>query len=251
MDYAQYEKMYHLEQTYWWFQGRKRIVMGLLEPFLGGDGEKSPRVLDLGCGTGLILDELRRRGRPIGIDFSPRALEFCRRRDLDGLVRADVTTLPLRAATADVITALDITEHVENDDGMIAEIARTLRPGGQVLLTVPAHPFLWSEHDETLWHRRRYTRRSLLALFDGKPLRVRRCTYAITFTFLPIVAYRLFQKMRPGKREPRTHLILLPRWANSLLTRVLAFEAWLLKRMNLPFGVSLVLLAERTADPAG
>jgi len=248
VDYAEYEKMYHLEQTYWWFQGRKRIVMGLLEPMLAEPqgAPRAKRVVDLGCGTGLILDELRRHAHPVGVDFSPRALEFCRRRDLDSLVRAEVSLLPLRSESADIVTALDITEHVEHDDRMIAEIARTLRPGGRVLITVPAHPFLWSEHDETLWHKRRYTRRSLLSLFQGKPLEVERCTYAITFTFLPIVLFRLLQKINPIRREPRTHLIVLPSWANSLLTKILGLEAWLLRRMNLPFGVSLLLVARRT-----
>jgi SAM-dependent methyltransferase len=243
MDYAEYEKMYHLEKTYWWFQGRKHIVLTLLEPlFENGAGQQ---LIDLGCGTGLLLDELHTRGRPVGVDFSPRALEFCRQRDLDRLIRAEVTHLPLRSASADIVTALDLTEHVEDDEGLIAEVARTLRPGGHLLLTVPAHRFLWSEHDEALWHKRRYSRRTLLALFEGKPLRVKRCTYAITFTFVPIVAYRLFQRLWPVKHEPRTHLIVLPSWLNTVLTGVLRVEAWLLRRVNLPFGVSLIAIAER------
>lgn len=245
MDFAEYEKMYHLERTYWWFQGRKAIVMGLLEPFL----KDQPKVVDLGCGTGLILDEMQRFGEPVGVDFSPRALEFCHQRDLKRLVRADVTSLPLKSGTADIITALDITEHVENDDALISEAARILKRGGHALFTVPAHQFLWSEHDETLWHKRRYSRRTFRALFEGKPLRLKRFTYAITFTFIPIVIFRLLQKISPLRREPKTHLIVLPNWLNRALTKLLHLEAWLLKRVDLPIGVSLVVLAERTEDP--
>ncbi len=244
MEHHEYDRMYAQEKGYWWFQGRKRIVMTLLGPLLGdGDGR---RCVDLGCGTGLILDELQRRGKTIGVDFSSHALEFCRERNLDGLVRADVTRLPLRTASADVITLLDLAEHVSDHERLVEEVARTLRPGGHALFTVPAHPFLWSEHDESLWHKRRYTRRSLLALFEGQPLEVRRCTYAITFTFLPIVAFRVIQRtFRRRRAKPQTHLIPLPGWANGLLIGVLNVEAWLLRWMNLPFGVSLILVVRR------
>lgn len=246
MDYAEYEKMYRLEQTYWWFQGRMRIVLTLLEPALRG-GTK--RLVDLGCGTGMILDELTRRGRATGLDFSPRALEFCRRRGLAALAQADVTRLPVATGSADVVTALDITEHVEDDQGLVSEAARILRPGGHLLITVPAHRFLWSEHDVALWHKRRYSRRQLLALFADQPLRVLRCSYAITFTFPAIVVFRLLSNVLPHRRrEARTHLVSLPRWVNGLLRGVLSVEAWLLKRMNLPFGVTLVVVAERLPE---
>lgn len=248
MDYSEYEKMYHLEKSYWWFQGRKHIVMGLIEPYL--KAHPSACMIDLGCGTGLILDELNSRGQSVGIDVSPRALEFCRRRNLRDLIRADVVRLPLRSGCADVVTALDLAEHLDDDQALVAEIARILRPGGQVLFTVPAHAFLWSEHDETLWHKRRYSKRSFLALLRDKPLAIRKYSYAITFTFVPIVIFRLVRRLWPGRREKKTHLFVLPGWLNTALERLLALEARLLRWTNLPFGVSLVCLAERRASPS-
>ncbi|MBN1477717.1 class I SAM-dependent methyltransferase [Candidatus Sumerlaeota bacterium] len=246
MDKREYAKMYSLERTYWWFQGRKRIVMTLLAPLLRDDRDQT--LVDLGCGTGLILDDLGERGRAVGVDFSELALGFCRDRGIRSLAQADVTSLPLRTASADIVTLLDITEHVPDDRGLIREVARILKPGGHALLTVPAHQCLWSDHDRTLWHQRRYSKRSLLRLFEDSPLEVRRCTWAITFTFPPIVVFRLIQRMLPRRREPKTHLIPLPGWVNGFLKWLLHVEAWLLRRINLPFGVSLVLIARRKPD---
>jgi SAM-dependent methyltransferase len=186
----------------------------------------------------------------VGVDFSELALGFCRDRGIRSLTQADVTSLPLRTASADIVTLLDITEHVPDDRGLIVEVGRVLKPGGHALLTVPAHQFLWSDHDRTLWHQRRYSKRILLALFEDSPLEVRRCTWAITFTFPPIVAFRLIQRLLPRRREPKTHLIPLPGWVNGFLKWLLHVEAWLLKRINLPFGVSLVLIARRKPDGA-
>lgn len=248
MNIEEYEKMYALEDTYWWFQGRKHIIFSLLERagvFHPDTEGRPPLALDVGCGTGLVLEHLRACSRPLGLDFSTLALSYCRRRGIADLVRSEADCLPVADATADVALALDLLEHIEDDAAVIAEMARVLKPGGHAVVAVPAHRFLWSEHDEALHHCRRYGRPDLRRLIAETPFETVRLTYAISFTFVPIVLYRL--ATRPFKRgdKPKTHVILLPRAANSLLIRFLRLEARLMRWIDLPFGVSLLALLRK------
>lgn len=247
MDPAEYSKMYQLEETYWWFQGRKKIVARMLDtlPVFRAGGAS---ILDLGCGTGLMLDYLKSRHGALGLDFSPLALVFCRQRGLQHLVQADVERLPIASDAFDIITALDLAEHVEHDDILFSEVHRALKPGGNLVITVPAHPFLWSDHDEALHHFRRYTRPEFCAKIRAAGLRITYLTYCITFTFPAIVAFRWLQRLRPPAERPKTHLIRLPGWANRLMLATVEIEAFLLKWFHMPFGVTLLAIAERPKD---
>jgi SAM-dependent methyltransferase len=244
MQTEEYARMYALEDHYWWFQGRKAIVTGLLDQ-VAAFHRADARVLDLGCGTGLMLEHLSARHWAVGLDFSPLALGFSRRRGATRLVQGDVQRLPVAADSFDIVTALDLAEHVERDDIFFREVRRALRPGGRLVLTVPAHPFLWSDHDEALFHYRRYRRADLRTKLLAAGFRIERLSYGISVTFLPIVAFRFLQRLwqRPG--HPKTHLIALPEWANTLLRRTVEFEAWVLRRWNLPCGVSLLAVAAK------
>ncbi|MCX7045745.1 MAG: class I SAM-dependent methyltransferase [Candidatus Sumerlaeota bacterium] len=252
MNIEEYEKMYVLEDTYWWFQGKKYIVFslldhhGALQPRSPSPGAPPPIAVDIGCGTGLTLAFLRGRARPLGLDLSPLSMMYCRKRGIHDLGRCEATALPLRDESVDLALALDMIEHISDDVKAYSEIARILRPGGQAILTVPAHPFLWSEHDEALHHFRRYTRGRLRALLESQPLEITRLTYAITFTFAPIVLFRVLTRLVCRRKQgPKTHVILLPRWINRALIGLLKIEARLLRRMDLPFGVSLVAMVKK------
>lgn len=248
MNPEEYEKMYAQENTYWWFQGRKKILLGMIERFhLLGDG--TLRVLDIGCGTGLILEGLSGRTFSLGLDFSPKALTFCRQRGLQNLIRGDVSHLPIADSSIDLILALDLFEHIENDRSLMREITRALKPGGCLLATVPAHQYLWSQHDEALHHFRRYSRGEFRSLVAESGLRLRKYSYVITFTYIPILLFRIAQKIshlfHPTNTKPKTHIIMLPGLLNSILIKVLELEGTLLKCMNLPIGVSLLCIAEK------
>ena len=251
MNAEEYEKMYALEDTYWWFQGRKNLILSILErggAFDSPSGAPVPVAIDVGCGTGLLLDSLRCRSFPVGLDFSKLALSYCRQRRIRDLVRSEAGALPLRDAAADMALALDLIEHIEDDAKVYAEIARILRPGGRAVIAVPAHPFLWSEHDEALHHYRRYTRRSLRALLQTQPLRIERLTYAIAFAFVPIVVFRLLTRPFRRGKEPKSHVIILPRWMNQCLIGLLRIESVLLRWFDLPFGVSLLALVSKPTE---
>ncbi|MBN1867258.1 class I SAM-dependent methyltransferase [Candidatus Sumerlaeota bacterium] len=245
MDPSEYGRQYDAEDTYWWYQGRLEIVERLLD-MIPGYKRDGLRVLDLGCGTGLLLRRLEISHHPVGIDFSPLALEFSRRRGAERLARGDVQALPIVDASFDVVTALDLAEHIERDDALFAETLRVLRPGGHLVVSVPAYPFLWSEHDETLYHHRRYRRGELRRHIEEAGFDVVRCSYCITFTFPLIVGFRLLQRLKSKKDRPKTHLVVLPRWANALLRKTVSLEALLLRWINLPFGVTLVALARKS-----
>ena len=245
MEEKEYEEMYALEDTYWWFQGRKSIIFSLLNKhgLLRNDSRKN--IVDLGCGTGLILGELNNIAMTFGVDFSALALTFCRRRGLEHLVCADVNNLPFADTQFDLVFALDLLEHIEDDIHLMSEIYRILRPGGTIMITVPAHKSLWSEHDEALHHFRRYSYRRFLNLITETGFVPRKYTYCISFTFIPIVLFRHIQRLVKPSGKPKTHLIVLPSWINKALIKVLNIEAYLLRYINLPFGISLLCLAKK------
>ncbi|MFW6303692.1 MAG: class I SAM-dependent methyltransferase [Candidatus Sumerlaeota bacterium] len=214
----EYAKMYRQESSYWWFQGRKDLLVSLLEDLAKENNiNPSSHVIDLGCGT--------------------------------GLVRAGVENLPLADESADLAVALDLAEHIPDDTRLFSEIHRILKPGGQAILTVPAHPFLWSDHDAALYHQRRYRKQELRQKLEESGLRIERMTYCISATFPLIVGFRLLQRAWQAlfrkPNQPQTHLIMLPQWLNTLLRMTVQVESHLLRYMNLPFGVTFLVQASR------
>ncbi len=203
------------------------------------------RILDIGCGTGLMLKQLAEL-KPVGIDFSQLALEFTRQRNITNLVRGNVVQLPFKSNSLDLVLALDLMEHIKDDAALAREIHRVLAPGGCLVVTVPAHEFLWSDHDEALHHFRRYSYPGFKKLMKSAGLKPRKYSYGISFTYYPIVIFRMFQKTYQklflGKRprEAKSHLIPLPTILNRLMIGLLQVEAKWLRKRNLPVGVSLM-----------
>ena len=238
-----YQELYDLEESYWWFVGRRLLVRQMVERYAGRAGL---RLLDAGCGTGGTLSRMDGLGDLHGFDYSEFALAFCRRRGFSLLAAGDLTALPYRTAAFDTVLSCDVLEHVADDHLGLAEMVRTLRPGGHLVLTLPAHAFLWSEHDEALAHRRRYSARQVRKMLEEAGLEVVKLSPVVTVAFLPILLFRLLQRLRPHRSdEPKTDLRRLPRPLNNLLIDLLRFENWLLRRLNLPVGTSLVAVAKK------
>ncbi len=235
--------MFELEDHYWWFVGRRRLALSLASRF-----EVVPaavvNLLDLGCGTGAVLGAAEGRMR-VGVDMTTLALEKCQTRGLSDLAKADATALPLVDNTFDVVIALDIFEHVEDDIAAMAEVSRVLTPGGILVLSVPAFGFLWGPHDVALHHFRRYTRGEVEARLRSVGLEIELATYAVFLLFPVVVVARFFEKRRSGPAE--ANLPAVSPFINRFLIGLLEFEAKLIARMGLrlPWGSSVVVVARK------
>lgn len=244
MKTRQYQELFELEETYWWFVGRRELVRRLVQRYGSGEAQ---RLLDAGCGTGGTLSKLAGLAELYGFDYSEFALAFCRGRGFSRLAAGDLTALPYRGDCFELVVNCDVLEHVDDDRAGLAEIVRVLRPGGVLVLTLPAHRFLWSEHDEALAHRRRYSARQLRQMLQEAGLEVVKLSPVVVAAFGPILVFRLLQRLRrPAPDEPKTDLRVLPRPLNSLLVAVLRLENRLLQQFNLPVGTSLVAVARKS-----
>jgi SAM-dependent methyltransferase len=244
-----YAEHYELEDRHWWFTGRRAVLLRVLDHHVGpASPDDGRRVLDVGCGTGGMLQALGRYGAAEGVDADAHAIDFCRRRGIDRVQRVADLPLPFGDASFDLVTALDVIEHVHDDAAMVSDMRRVLRPGGSLLLSVPAYRFLWGPQDEIAHHKRRYVARELRARLVGADLAVERLSYFNTFLFPVIAAVRLLRPYRPGSPDLKSDFELkTPDRLNALLARVFALEASLVQRISLPFGVSILALATRRA----
>src|SRR6266567_2800474 len=156
MQHHTYSIMYEVEEKHWWFAGRRRIIASFVEDICREFETGKPRILDVGCGTGANIQMLSQFGSAEGVDVSTEALEFCRARGLTNVKQGAAETLPHGDASFDLVTGLDVIEHLDDDVAGLREMRRVLRPGGRALLFVPAFMFLWGVQDDISHHRRRY-----------------------------------------------------------------------------------------------
>lgn len=238
MNPAEYSRMFQLEDRYWWFVGRRRIALQLFDRFVS-----SGKFLDLGCGTGVVLAELNKRGEGYGLDMSPLALQFCRKRGLERLLRGDGTALPLRTDSFQAIVGLDVFEHIDDDRKAFSEAHRSLAPGGVLVLSVPAFQSLWGPHDVALMHFRRYRKAQLQEKLVQAGFKIERLSYSVFLLFPIVVLVRMFEKRKKG--PAKASLVDLPHWANKLLIGIQSFESWLISKVDLPWGSSLIAIARK------
>src|SRR6266436_6227 len=190
-----YPIMYRIEETHWWFAGRRRIISGFVEHICSTLEKRPPHILDVGCGTGANLELLARYGKAEGVDVSPEALAFCRERGLQNVRQGEAEHLPYADDSFDLVTALDVVEHLDDDAAGLREMRRVLRPGGRALLFVPASMFLWGVQDDISHHHRRYTRAELTDAIKRAGLWVERSSYANITFFLPSLIGRLIMRV--------------------------------------------------------
>jgi SAM-dependent methyltransferase len=240
MDAAEIDEMAALESHHWWFVGKRLIVRALLGPVLARPGQ---RVLDVGCGTGGVLASLADRAAVVGVDRSELALAHCRARGLLNVAVADGDRLPFAPASFDVVLLLDVLEHFADEQALLAQVRRLLRPGGTLLVSVPAYQFLWSEHDEVLHHVRRYTARRLRRALEAAHLRIGRLTYTNVVAFPPAAVVRGVLPRLGIRRAPGTDFRLHAPWVNRALVAAYRLEAAALPRLALPLGLSVAAVS--------
>jgi SAM-dependent methyltransferase len=238
-----YRITYEMEGKHWWFVGRRKIIESFIKRVCGEIGKRRPRILDVGCGTGANLQMLANYGVAEGVDISPDALEFCRARGLSKVKLGPAEALPFEDASFDLVTGLDVVEHLDDDEAGLREMRRVLRPGGRAVLFVPAFMFLWGVQDDISHHRRRYTRGEINRAIEKAGLSVERSTYANITFFLPTLIGRLVMRVTGLKPESEANINVSA--LNGMLGWILGAESWWLKRMGFPFGVSIVCVARR------
>jgi len=244
---AHLTEMRELEDHYWWFIARRRVALALLD-----DAHlAAPKLLDAGCGAGALLAELSARGRAVGVDLSPSAIAITKDRGLGGLIQADLQHLPIAREAFDAVMLCDVLEHVLDDEQALREAARVLRPGGIAVITLPALAFLWSTHDQALGHHRRYHPSRVRRIVIDAGLTVERMSFGLFLLFPVAVVLRGFQRLVHRRRggPPQTGIIRVPAFLNCLLVRLMDLENALLHRLNLPIGVSLVVVARKGGRP--
>lgn len=234
--------MLDVDERHWWYRGRRLIIRAELDrlpPLPAG-----ARVLDAGCGSGRTLEELEDYGEVYGIELEPGAAEVARSRGHGEVREGRLEELPWPDECFDLITCLDVVEHTPNDRAALAELRRVCKPGGWLLVTVPAYQSLWSLHDEANHHYRRYGRRTLRAAAADAGWRVRRITSFNSLLLAPAALVRIAQRQRP-RSHYRPEITLGPAWLNAVLERPLRLEArWLASGRTLPAGLSLLAVLE-------
>lgn len=241
MNSAEYGRMRDAEERQWWYVGMRALSLALLRPALPSRAVAS---LDAGCGTGANLERLAGLGPAVGVDLSAEAIAFCRARGV-AVVRGSILALPFADASVDVVTSFDVLYHrwVEDDRQAVVELARVLRPGGVLLVRVPALRMLWGAHDEEVHSRHRYTRGELVALVRQAGLEPVRATYANFFLFPLLLARRTLDRLA-GRHG--SDVGFLPAPLEWLFRSLLLCEAWLVARgVSLPVGASVFALARK------
>lgn len=241
-----YSVMYDVEDHHWWFIGRRAIVFEQIGKALGERPDGTLQILDIGCGTGATMDHLREFGEVHGIDLSELPLSFTRQRGHRDIICASATELPFVERSFDLITALDVIEHLDDDVKGLREIRRCLRPGAPAVIFVPAFKLLWGPNDDQSGHKRRYRIDRLRAAVESAGLTIETISYANLGMFLPILVGRRLLKLL-GRAETPENRLNHP-LVNRLLARIFSIEAGWLRNHTLPFGVSIVCLARRPQE---
>ncbi|MEK6279739.1 MAG: class I SAM-dependent methyltransferase [Acidobacteriota bacterium] len=250
MQHHTYAILRRVEEDHWWFVGRRKILRSFVEPIsrlmnpVSSNGKK-PRldILDVGCGTGANLEMLSEFGDISGVDVSAEAVSYCHARGLGNVRQAVAEALPFADGSFELVTALDVIEHLDDDVAGLREMWRLLRPDGRILLFVPAFMFLWGVQDDVSHHRRRYTLAELKKAVLGAGFEIERASYMNISFFVPTLLGRLL--MRVAGIRPDSEANVTPGFLNGVLGKILGAESILLRYLNLPFGVSAVCVARR------
>ncbi len=242
-----YDRLYRLEAGHFWFRARNRIILRMLRSYLAN--QMRPRLLEIGCGTGFVLQQLAAENQYqlVGLESHIAGLRHARARlPSVEFVQGDARELPYDSEF-DAVGAFDVIEHILEDETVLASIQRTLKPGGIIIVTVPQHKWLWSVTDEQAMHKRRYTRRELSAKLLAAGLENLRCTSFVT-VLLPVMYASRLKKRRRTKATSESDLyeLEISRAANTVCSAAMRIdEALIGLGLSLPFGGSLLAVARK------
>lgn len=237
-----YKDYFVLEKKHWWFKARRNILLYFIKKY----SRKGDKVFDFGCGSGYLVGKLQKNGYDAyGMDFESEAIEYGRNCGIKNLEIGSGGRFNYPDNSFDFITVLDVLEHIKNEKPVIAELKRVLKPGGKILVTVPAYMWLWGVQDEVAHHFRRYTVGSLNTVFDEfKDLNIIKKTYFNTLLFPAIVMVRFLSKLF-NKQERGSDFEINNNFSNQIFYFIFNFEKQLLKFIKFPFGISILFILDK------
>lgn len=243
-----YETQHDFEEHYWWFVGRRAIVFDLIRRY--AMDRMGRIILDAGCGSGFLTDKLQAFGKVCAIDFSHHALQLAYRRGVRLLANGSLDTLPFRDQKFDIITSLDVLEHLDDDMNAMSELNRICKNDGKLVIFVPAFQFLWSGEDNVSEHRRRYTRKELACKLQTAGFSIDFLSYVNMFLFPVVTCVILFDRFFRPARLNESNMRPLPFTLNRILSVIFRTEAILLRWIRLPFGTSLAGVVSKKPNPS-
>lgn len=242
MQKKEYQQLEFLGKKYWWHLGRKDIIRRQLKKYFGK--RQKLKILNVGCGPGDTIELLEEFGKIKNIDISKTAVRMAKRQGYKNIFLYDGQHIPFKKHSFDLLVALDVLEHIDNDLRALKLWKKYLKVGGYLLITAPAYQWLWSEHDEALHHYRRYTASDFHRMLGLSGYRVVKRTYAIVLFFPVIVGYRLIRSIFNNNNQYKTSYVILPNFINSLFIILLKIEAVILVYTSLPVGTSILFFAQ-------
>lgn len=238
MERVVYDRMAEIDQRHWWYRARREILAALIARRIALPA--NPRLLEVGCGTGHNLDMLKRFGRVDATELDGAARALASRRLGHAVLDSSLPGLEgVPDGSYDLIAILDVLEHVDEDRASLVSMARKLRRGGHILITVPAFPWMWSAHDVVNHHKRRYTKPGLRAVIEAAGLKVETISWFNSLLF-PLAATARLAGRLTGKEDSDDKLPPAP--VNRLFETLFGLERYAIGRMPFPPGVSLVAI---------
>ncbi len=239
--YLQYASQ---EDRHWWFVGRRQIVETVIQQL---QLPHTAKILEAGCGTGGNLEMLSRHGQVSAMELDEVACQLANERQITKVKLGNLPDKIPFNGEYDLIVMLDVLEHLDDEQATLLALSSRLKPGGWLLITVPAYQFLWSEHDDINHHKRRYVLKRLKQVVSQADFRVLYAGYFNTFLFPVVAVVRLLKNLLRIQSNVKvsSDLGLPPKPVNQFLTFLFASERHFVNRISLPFGVSILLLAHR------
>lgn len=245
MDVREYQNIFAQEETHFFYVANHALILSLVEKYVPKKRSAKRMILDAGCGTGLLAQKLLYFGEVVGVDISPHALRFAKKRGIT-VVKASITDLPFQDNMFDLIVSVDVLYHkaVSRDDDALKEFFRVLKPGGLLILRVPANKWLKLAHDSFVHTKKRYEKKELSMLLKKTRFNIKKLSF-VNALLLPLASLAYVFEKTKSKKEISSGVKPLHSVINSMLIFTLSLENRLLSFGSLPFGLGLIAVCTK------